>query len=147
MANPGAATTVTANQQSLTSQQALRLIGVVKGLNVGVAGDTAFNILGSTQNFVPVSVITSNSITTATGASVSVATATVGVYTAPIQGGTVVLTTAALTSQAANTYVKIQAATNAATAVLNAGTVLYANVGTTVAGAQVDLFVYGYDLS
>ena len=57
------------------------------------------------------------------------------------------LTTAALTSQAANTYVKITAATNAATAILNAGSVLYANVGTTVAGAQVDLAVYGYDLS
>ncbi len=147
MPNPGAATTVTANQQSLTSQQALRLIGVVKGLNVGAAGDTAFSVLGATQNWVPVSIITSNSITTATGASVSVATATVGVYTAPAQGGTTVLTTAALTSQAANTYVKITAATNAATAILNAGSVLYANVGTTVAGAQVDLAVYGYDLS
>jgi len=147
MANPGAATTVTANQQSLTSQQALRLIGVVKGLNVGAAGDTAFTVLASTQNWVPVSIITSNSITTATGASVSVATATVGVYTAPNQGGTTILTTAALTSQAASTYVKIQAATNAATAVVNAGNQLYANVGTTVAGAQIDLFVYGYDLS
>ena len=147
MANPGPATTVTANQQSLTSQQALRLIGVVKGLSVAAAGDTAFTILAGTQNWVPVSIITSNSITTATGASVSVATATVGVYTAPAQGGTTILTTAALTSQAASTYVKIQAATNAATAVVNAGYTLYANVGTTVAGAQVDLAVYGYDLS
>lgn len=147
MANPGPSTTVTANAQSLTSQQALRLIGVIKGLNVGAAGDTAFSILGATQNWVPVSIISSNSITTATGASVSVATATVGVYTAPAQGGTTILTTAALTSQAANTIVKVQSATNAATAVLNAGSILYANVGTTVAGAQIDLFVYGYDLS
>lgn len=147
MANPGPASTVTTNSQTVTTQQAIRLIGVVKGLNVGAAGDTAFTVLGATQNWVPTSVITSNSITTATGASVSVATATVGVYTQPSQGGTVVLTTAALTSQAANTYVKIQAATNAATAIINGGYQLYANVGTTVAGAQIDLFVYGYDLS
>jgi len=147
MANPGPATTVTANSQALSTQQALRLIGVAKGVNVSAAGDTAFSVLGATQNWVPVSIITSNSITTATGASVSVATATVGVYTQPAQGGTTVLTTAALTSQAANTYVKITAATNATTAILNAGAVLYANVGTTVAGAQIDLAVYGYDLS
>ena len=147
MANPGPATTVTANQQSITTQQALRLIGVAKGVSVAAAGDTPFTVLAGTQNWVPVSIITSNSITTATGASVSVATATVGVYTAPAQGGTTILTTAALTSQAANTYVKIQAATNAATAVINAGYTLYANVGTTVAGAQIDLYVYGYDLS
>lgn len=147
MANPGPAITNTANQQSLTSQQALRLIGVAKGVSVSAAGDTAFSILGSTQNWLPVSIITSNSITTATGATVSVATATVGVYTQPNQGGATVLTTAALTSQAASTYVKVQAATNAATAIVGAGSVLYANVGTTVAGAQVDLYVYGYDLS
>ena len=147
MANPGAATTVTANQQSVTTQQALRLIGVAKGVGLGAAIDIPFTILSGTQNWVPVSVITSNSITTATGASVSVATATVGVYTAPNQGGTVVLTTAALALQAASNYVKIQPATNAATAVVNAGYVLYANIGVTVPGAQVDIFVYGYDLS
>ena len=147
MANPGAATTQTANSQALSTQQALRLIGVAKGVLVSAAGDTAFSILGSTQNWVPVSIITSNAVKTSTGATTTVATATVGVYTQSAQGGTVILTTAALTSQAANTYVKIQAATNAATAVLNAGGLLYANVGTTVSDAQIDIFVYGYDLS
>jgi hypothetical protein len=147
MSNPGPATTVTANQQSLTSQQALRLIGVLKGVSLAAAGDTAFNILGGTQNWLPVSIITSNMINTATGATIDAHLSTLGVYTAPAAGGTTVLTTAALTSQTGSTYVKVQAATNATTAIVSAGTLLYANVVTTTASAQCDLFVYGYDLS
>lgn len=147
MSNPGPATTVTANQQMLNSQQAIRLIGVVKGLSLAAAADTPFVVLGSTQNWVPTNIITSNMVNSSTGATIDAHLATVGVYTAPAAGGTTVLTTAALTSQTSNTYVKIQAATNAATAIVNAGNILYANVVTTVASAQCDLFVYGYDLS
>jgi hypothetical protein len=131
----------------LNSQQALRLIGVLKGVSLAAAGDTAFPVFNGTQNWVPTSVITSNMINTLTGATIDAHLSTLGVYTAPAAVGTTVLTTAALTSQVSSTYVKIQAATNAATAIVNAGQLLYANVVTTTANAQCDLFVYGYDLS
>lgn len=145
--NPGGATTVGTSRQNLSNNQAIRLIGVVKGLSLSAAADTTFPVLGGTQNWVPTSIITSNMVNSSTGATIDAHLATVGVYTAPAAGGTTVLTTAALTSQTSSTYVKIQAATNAATAIVGAGSNLFANVVTTVAAAQCDLFVYGYDLS
>ena len=138
MANPGPATTITGNNQSLTTMQALRLIGVVKGLSVAAAGDTAFSVIAA-ASFVPVTVITAN-------ANVTMATATVGIYTAPSQGGTAVLTTAALTGQTTNTFAYVRAATATSTNVSGVVT-LYANVGVTVATGTVDLYLYGYDTS
>lgn len=139
MANPGPATTVTANNQNLSSQQALRLLGVVKGLSVATAGDTPFRVIGAPSAIVATTVLTTN-------ANVSMATATVGIYTAPAQGGTAILTTAALTGQTTNAFAYVRAATSAA-AQTAVGQVLYANVVTTVAGGTVDLYLYGYDVS
>lgn len=136
MANPGPASTVTQNQQSVTNDAALVLLGKVIGLNVGAAGDTPMVINGPYSRFVPTTVVTTN-------ANVTMATATVGVYTGLAQGGTAVLTTAALTGQTTNAFAYVRAATAAAAQVSSSG-VLYANVGTTVAGGTVDLFLYGY---
>ena len=138
MANPGPATTISANTQNVSSQQALRVIGYVKGLSVAAAGDTPMKIIMS-ANFVPTTVVTVN-------ANVTMATATVGIYTAPAQGGTAVLTTAALTGQTTSTFAYVRAAT-AAAAQVTAGTQLYVNVGTTVATGTVDIYLYGYDVS
>lgn len=138
MANPGPSTTVTANQQSVTNDAALVLIGKVIGLNVGSAADTAMTLAGPFTRFVPTTVVTTNS-----AGVVNVATATVGIYTQPGQAGTAVLTTAALTGQTTNAFAFVRAATAVAAQVTSTG-VLYANVGTVVAGATVDLFLYGY---
>jgi hypothetical protein len=62
------------------------------------------------------------------------------------QGGSTILTTAALTSQTTAVYVKVTAATNATTGIANVAA-LYVNVGTTVAGGIVDVYLYGYDFS
>src|ERR1700754_625920 len=133
MANPGPAVTITSNSQNVSSQQALRLIGVVDGLSVAAAGDTPMKILMG-ANFVPTTVITTN-------ANVTMATATVGIYTAPAQGGTAILTTAALTGQTTNAFAYVRAATAAAAQVAIVNGTLYANVGTTVAGGTVDLYL------
>lgn len=91
--------------------------------------------------FVPTVVVTTN-------ANVTMATATVGVYTAPAQGGTAVLTTAALTGQTTNAFAYVRAATAAAAQVaVPSGVSLYVNVGTTVATGTVDIYVYGYNVS
>jgi hypothetical protein len=139
MPNPGPATTVTSNSQNPSTQQALRLIAVLKGLSVSAAGDTVLPLVVGSNPFVPTVVVTTN-------ANVTMATATVGIYTAPAAGGTAVLTTAALTGQTTTAFAYVRAAT-AAAAMVTPGSVLYANVGTTVAGGTVDLYLYGYDVS
>ena len=137
MANPGPATAVTVNQQPVNNSQALVLIGVLKGLSVAAAGDTAIPLVGPIGSFVPTVVLTTN-------ANVTMATATVGIYTAPAAGGTAVLTTAALTGQTTTAFAYVRAATAAAANVTPTSNVLYANVGTTVACGTVDLYLYGY---
>lgn len=140
MSNPGPATTVTANYVGVP-QNAIRLIGFVKGLSVAAAGDTKLNMLTATSSFLPLYVVTANSSGTA-----DISSATVGVYTGAAQTGTTVFTTAACTGQTTQPFVYVRTPTNAATAIANAGQ-LYANVGTTVAGGVCDLYVYGIDLS
>ena len=123
----------------ISSQQALVLIGVIKGLSVAAAGDTPFAIQSGITSFVPTTVVTTN-------ANVTMATATVGIYTQPAQQGTAVLTTAALTGQTTNAFAYVRAATAAAAQVAAVST-LYANVGTTVATGTVDLYLFGYNVS
>lgn len=141
MANPGPASTTTTNYTPINNQQALVLIGVVKGLSVASAGDTVMPIVGPITDFVPTVVVTTN-------ANVTMATATVGIYTAPAQGGTAVLTTAALTGQTTNAFAYVRAATAVAARVtVGAAASLYVNVGTTVATGTVDIYLYGYNAS
>ena len=140
MANPGPATTVSANSQNPSTQQCLRLIAFYKALPVSQAGDVAIPVIGPTISFVPTVVLTTN-------ANVTMATATVGIYTQPNQGGTAILTTAALTGQTTSAFAYVRAATAAAANVTTAGFFLYANIGTTVAGGTVDLYLWGYDTS
>ena len=139
MANPGPASSSLTNAQTLTTQQALRLLAVAKGLSVNAAGDVVLPLLSCTS-FVAATVITTN-------ANVSMATATVGIYTAPAQGGTAVLATAALAGQTTPSFAFVRAATSAAASVTVANAPLYANIGVGVAGGTVDLYLYGYDVS
>lgn len=121
---------------------ALRLLASLRGVSVGSAGDTAVAVI-NTSSFQVTTVLSTNS--KVSGVSGSVATATVGLYTAPAQGGSAIVTTAALTSQAASTYVKSLTVALANTSLQT--TYLYMNVGTAVANGTIDLFIYGYDLS
>ena len=142
MANPGPATTSTTHPSNLNSQQALRVLGVLKGVSTAAAADFAVQINNSSL-YVPVSVVVANANNN--GATQSVAAVNLGVYTAVAKGGSAVLTAAALTSQTTPSYVTISAATNPNTA-LSAQTV-YVNISTAFATATVDVYVYGYDLS
>lgn len=141
MANPGPASTVTANYTMLSSQQAINCLLVAKGLSVNAAGDVAVPVQSGITSFVPTQVLTTN-------ASVTMATATVGIYTLPAQQGTAVLTTAALTGQTTTAFAYVRAAT-AAAAMVTIGTdqPLYVNVGTAVAGGTVDLYLFGFNVS
>ena len=142
MANPGPATTSTTHPSNLNSQQALRVLAVQKGVSTASLADTAVQVNNSSL-YVPVSVVVANANNA--GATQSVASVNLGVYTAVAKGGSTVLTAAALTSQTTPTYVTISAATNPNTA-LSAQT-LYVNISSATATATVDVYVYGYDLS
>ena len=142
MSNPGPAITSTTHPSNLNSQQALRVLGVLKGVSTAAAADFAVQINNSSL-YVPVSVVVANANNN--GATQSVASVNLGIYTAVSKGGSAVLTAAALTSQTTPTYVTISAATNPNTA-LSAQTV-YVNISTAFATATVDVYVYGYDLS
>ena len=142
MSNPGPAITSTTHPSNLNSQQALRVLGVLKGVSTAAAADFAVQINNSSL-YVPVSVVVANANNN--GATQSVASVNLGVYTAVAKGGSAVLTAAALTSQTTPSYVTISAATNPNTA-LSAQTV-YVNISTAYATATVDVYVYGYDLS
>lgn len=142
MSNPGPAITSTTHPSNLNSQQALRVLAVLKGVSTAAAADFAVQINNSAL-YVPVSVVVANANNA--GATQSVASVNLGVYTAPAKNGSAVLTAAALTSQTTPSYVTISAATNPNTA-LSAQTV-YVNISTAFATATVDVYVYGYDLS
>ena len=82
------------------------------------------------------------------GATQSVASVALGVYTAPLGAsgtGTAVLATAALTGQTTPAYVTVSSSADTNTA-LSAQT-LYVNQTTATATATVDVYIYGYDLS
>lgn len=142
MSNPGPAVTVSTHYQGLTSNQALRTIAIAKGVSVAALGDTAVQVI-DTSSYVPASVIVTNANNA--GSSISVASVYVGVYTAPSQGGSAVLSAAASASNTQSTFVSITAATKTYVS-LNAPT-LYVNIATATTTGTVDVYVYGYDLS
>ena len=142
MSNPGPAVQNSTHPSNLNSQQALRVLGVLKGVSTAAAADFAVQINNSAL-YVPVSVVVANANNA--GATQSVASVNLGVYTAVAKGGSTVLTAAALTSQTTPSYVTISAATNPNTA-LSSQTV-YVNISTAFATATVDVYIYGYDLS
>lgn len=137
MSNPGPATTVTIHPQSITSNQAQRLLAYGKGVSLAATGDAAILPLINCATFVVTNVIITN-------ASADVHTGALGVFTAAAAGGTAIVSNAALTSNTAATYVTN--ATVATTATNFSVPSIYVNVGTAVAGT-VDIYVYGYDLS
>lgn len=137
MANPGPASTTTNHPQNVTSNQAIRLLGVAQGVNLNATGDTVIPIINSTTYSV------SNVILT--NASVSLTTAQAGLFSAAGGGGTAVVSNAALSGATGPTVVSQR--TVASTATLT-GPYLYWNVGTAQgAAATGDIYIYGYDFS
>ncbi len=151
--NPGPATTTTPNQvaglipvntlnkpvEVLTN--GLRLLGVARGVSLNATGDAAvMPVINSTQ-WCPVTVVTANGQVSGVGA--SVATASIGIFTGAGSTGATVRTQATLASNTA-----ALSSIAAAAAVVNLAYVaqsMFVNVGTALANATVDVFVYGYD--
>jgi len=135
--NPGPAVTVSAHPSNVSTNQAVRLLAVYKGINANVTGDTVLPVVNSSSYSVKFVVFTN--------ASISLTTAAAGVFTAPAAGGTGIVANAALSALTGSTVVSQR--TVASTAA-QTGQNLYVNVGTAQgAAATFDVYVYGYDFS
>ena len=148
MANPGPATTVTAHPSNLATNQALRLIGVAKGVNLNATGFTPVPV-NNTTTYLPKEMIVTN--VNNAGSTVSLSTATALSITQTNSGSPSALfgalTTAQLASLSANVlgtaYVD-----SSSTSLSIQNQTLYVDV-TTASGATGtgDVYVYGYDLT
>ena len=154
--NPGPATTQTQSQlATMTPVNALgptvpgqagnayRLLGVARGINLASTGDTAIMPIINSSSWAPALAVTSNG--QVSGVAASVATAAIGIFTAAAAGGSAIKANATLANNSA-----AGSAIALATTIANlafTGTQVYINVGTALANATVDVFLYGYDIS
>ena len=152
--NLGPASTSTANTEAVLAPQftpnfgnlgnglnALRLLAVTRGVSLSGTGDAAFMPIINSGLWAAATVITANG--QVSGVTGSIATASIGIFTGAASTGTAIKTQAAL---AANSAAGSSIAIASANVVLAfSATGLYVNVGTALANATVDVFVYGYD--
>lgn len=135
MAAPNSSTN--AGIQNLSQNQAIRLLGVKRGVNLNATGDTVIPIIATT-NYSVSNVILTN-------ASISLTTAAAGLFPSAAAGGTAIVANAALTT---NTGPTIVFQRTVASTVQQTSPVLYWNVATAQgAAATGDIYVYGYDFS
>jgi hypothetical protein len=135
--NPGGAVTIGVPLFNLASNQAIRLIGRARGVNLGAIGDTPIQTL-STNNFSVYQVVVTN-------ASASLAQAQGALYTAAAAGGTAIVAPAALS--AATTAAKVVQMTVASTDNPSVNTLYFRTTTANTAAATGDVYVYGYDFS
>ncbi len=121
---------------------ALRLLAVARGVSLAQTGDAAIMPVINAAAWSPATVVFANGLVA--GVSASVAAAGVGIFTGAASTGTTVRTQGVLTAQTAGA--SIAAGALAATAALQlTAQSMYVNVGTALANATVDVWIYGYD--
>lgn len=150
--NPGPAITATPNtvaelipvntlQKPVeVGTNALRLLGVARGVSLAVTGDAAVMPVINAAAWSAATVVFANGLVS--GVATTVAAAGVGIFTGAGSTGTTVRTQGVLTGQIASASI---AAAAASAAVQSTAQSLFVNVGTALANATVDVFVYGYD--
>jgi len=146
MANPGPAVTTSAHPSNITTNQALRVLGILKGVNVNAASGSFFPlpIINSSQ-YQPTLLIVANSNNA--GAATGTLTSLVLGITTTGNGTPTSLFGAITASQLATVAGVSQVA---ASAVVTSYTQqnLFVNIATTTAvTGTVDVYVYGYDFS
>lgn len=130
----------TPNKPVEVGTNALRLLAVTRGVSLAVTGDAAVMPIVNAAAWSAATVVFANGLVA--GVATTVATASVGIFTGAGSTGTTVRTQGVLTGQIALASI---AAAAASAAVQSTAQSLYVNVGTALANATVDVFVYGYD--
>ena len=146
MANPGPATTVSAHPSNVTTNQTLRLLGVLKAVNVNAASGSFFTlpIINSTTYQPTLLIVTnSNNAGAATGTLTSLA---LGITTT--NSGTPTSLFGAITASQLATVLGVSQVAASAVVTSYSQQNLYVNIATTTAvTGTVDVYVYGYDFS
>ena len=138
MSNPGPASTQTIHPSNLATNQAIRLLGVLVGVNVNATGDNAIPVF-NTSSFSVTNFIVTN-------ASTSLTTAVAAVYPAANAQGTAIV--AASTALSGNTAANVVNQLTVASTVVQSTQNIYFRVTTAQgAAATADVYVYGYDFS
>lgn len=153
--NPGPATTQTPNTvaglalvntlqkpvEVLTN--AYRLLAVARGVSLNATGDAATMQIINSVSWAPALIVTANG--QVSGVAGSIATAAIAVNSGAAGAAPVIKANAALTNNsAANSAIALA---TTITALANTAQTLFINVGTALANATVDVFLYGYDLT
>lgn len=119
---------------------ALRLLAFKQGANLNGLGDTAMPVLNSSA-FTPTTVVVTN-------ASISLTTASFGIFPSPAGAGTAVRANATSVANTGPTVTAANPANGASLTLKYTTDTLYLNVATAQgAPATADIYVYGYDLS
>jgi hypothetical protein len=138
MSNPGPASTQTIHPSNLATNQAIRLLGVLVGVNVNATGDNAIPVF-NTSSFSVTNFIVTN-------ASTSLTTAVAAVYPAANAQGTAIV--AASTALSGNTAANVVNQLTVASTLVQSTQNIYFRVTTAQgAAATADVYVYGYDFS
>lgn len=133
----------TSNNPVVQGSQALRLLGVAKGVSGNATGDAATMTIINSTSWLPKEMVTANGAVS--GVAGSIATLQLGIFTAAAAGGTAIKSNAALASNSAANSAIVTATTIANLA--QTAQTLFINVGTALANSTVDIYLYGYDLS
>jgi hypothetical protein len=146
MANPGPASTVSAHPSNVTTNQTLRLLGVLKAVNVNAASGSFFPlpIINSTTYQPTLLIVTnSNNAGAATGTLTSLV---LGITTT--NSGTPTSLFGAITASQLATVLGVSQVAASAVITSYSQQNLYVNIATTTAvTGTVDVYVYGYDFS
>lgn len=153
--NPGPATTTTPNTVAgytpvNTSQKpvevltnAYRLLAEARAVSLNATGDAATMQIINSASWVPALIVTANG--QVSGVAGSIATAAIAVNSGAAGAAPVIKANATLANNsAANSAIPL--ATTIAN-LANTAQTLYINVGTALANATVDVFLYGYDVT
>jgi hypothetical protein len=146
MSNPGPAVTTSGHPSNVTTDQAIRLLAVVKGVNSNFVGSTAIQV-NNTNNYLPITAIFTNANNA--GATVNESSTAASVYTAPGgSGGTGVEVIASTTLANLTAPAGTQVVSAYESSLAFSAQTLYVYVGTAsgVVGT-FDLYIYGYDFS
>jgi len=148
MSNPGPATTVSAHPSNVTTNQALRLIGVAKGVNLNAVAFTPVPVVNSTA-YLPKEMIVTN--VNNAGSVVALSTTTALGITTTNAGSPSSLFGALTTAQIAALSTSVLGTAyvdSSSTSLSYQNQTLYVDV-TTASGATGtgDVYVYGYDFS
>lgn len=151
MSNPGPSTTQTVNSVAVMAtentitpfignlgDQAIRCLGQIRGANANSTLDQAI-LINNSVKFAITAIVYTN-------ASISLTTASGGLYTGAGKTGTTIVTNAALSGLTSGTVVTYPTVASLAT-LLTAQTIYFALTTAQGAAATVDVYVYGYDLT